>query len=132
MQFSVIAEIESMKLPFSFIKTDDETMKRTNGVSSMNEALDNVLDQVFEQHPLRIELYEAAYMRAQQSKKFMKNYFAANSHLLTDKSHKVGIVSHGMNVRCLSASGFDVEKKKLVGAEDMKNCQIHPCKNYQF
>ena len=64
----------------------------------------------------------------------MRSFFNSpqNKGLLTDRSHKVGIVSHGMFVRCLSAKGFDPETKKLVGAADMKNCEIFPCTNYQF
>ena len=107
-------------------------MNKTNHLSDMNTALDNVLDQVYEQFPVRMENYGAAYMRAQMSKRFVGAYFKANPQLLTEQNHKVGIVSHGMYVRCLSASGFDPEKKKLIGAEDMKNCQIYPCKSYQF
>ena len=55
-----------------------------------------------------------------------------NKHLLQSKDHKVGIVSHGMYVRCLSAEGYDPETKKLVNAADMKNCEIYPCVNYKF
>jgi hypothetical protein len=64
----------------------------------------------------------------------MKVYFSshANNQLLTDKSHKVGIVSHGMFVKCLSAKSFDTEKGKLIGASDMKNCEIFPCVNFKF
>lgn len=101
-------------------------------VGSTNQVIEAVLKQVYEQFPLRIELYEAAYMRAQHCKRFMGMYFKENPGILTDQSHKVGIVSHGMFVRCLSASGFDPEKKKIIGAEDMKNCQIYPCKNFKF
>lgn len=43
LQFNVIAEIESAKTPYTMIKTDDETMEKTNQMSTMNEAIDNVL-----------------------------------------------------------------------------------------
>jgi hypothetical protein len=55
-----------------------------------------------------------------------------NKGLLTDKSHKVGIVSHGMFVKCLSAASFDTETNKLKGAQDMKNCEVFPCVNFKF
>ena len=60
----------------------------------------------------------------------MKVFFDSNPELLTEKHHKVGIVSHGMFLKCLSAQSFDPEKKKLIGASDMKNCEICPCPNY--
>jgi hypothetical protein len=122
-----------MKLPYEWMDTSEEHMKKTNYQSTMNDAIDKVLDKVYSEFPEgRIELYEPAYMRAQMSKRFLKAYFQANKGILTDKSHKVGIVSHGMFVRCLSASGFDPVGKKIIGAEDMKNCQIYPCVNYKF
>jgi len=57
-------------------------------------------------------MYEAAYQRAQVCKEFMRNYFNStmNRGVLNDQSQKVGIVSHGMFVRCMSAAGFDNEK----------------------
>ena len=44
LQFNVIAEIESLQLPFDYIKADEELMAKTNHLSDMNTALDNVLD----------------------------------------------------------------------------------------
>jgi hypothetical protein len=45
---------------------------------------------------------------------------------------KVGIITHSMFGRCLSADGFDVEGQKLVNAKDFKNCQIYPCLNIKI
>ena len=128
MQFNVIAEIESGKTPYTLIKPEE--FKTPDGTT--NEVMDQVLAEVYNQWPIRIEHYEAAYMRAQVSKEFMRHFFHANKSFLDSDDAKVGIVSHSMFLRCLSAEGFDPENKKLINATDMKNCEIFPCINYKF
>ena len=76
LQFSCIAQTEPMKLPYEWMDTSEEHMKKTNYQSTMNDAIDKVLDKVYSEFPEgRIELYEPAYMRAQMSKRFLKAYF---------------------------------------------------------
>ena len=53
-----------MKMPYEWMDTSDEQMKKTDYVSTMNDAIDNVLEVVYRDFPVRIELYEPAYMRA--------------------------------------------------------------------
>ena len=88
-----------------------------DNMGSTNQVVGNILQQAYDQK-VRIEMYEAAYQRAQVCKDFMRAYFSStmNRNVLNDQSQKVGIVSHGMFVRCMSASSFDIEKQKLVGA----------------
>ena len=75
LQFNVISDIESLKVPYKIIEPREQ---------SMNEAIDSVLEQVYEQFPLRIELYEPAYQRAQLGKQFMRTFFEANPELIKD------------------------------------------------
>lgn len=55
-----MSEIESLKVPYSFLNPDE----MENKVGTMNQAIETVLKHVYDDFPLRIELYEAAYMRA--------------------------------------------------------------------
>ena len=96
LQFCVLANIEKTKLPFSFI---------SDSTDSMNSATEQVLQQVKEQSPLRIEYYSSAYMRAQVTIQFIREYIKANP--IGEK--KVAIVTHGMFCRCLSAAGIEGE-----------------------
>ncbi len=42
-----------------------------------NEIVDHILEQVYEQFPLRIEGYKAGYLRAQTLRNFLKLFFKA-------------------------------------------------------
>jgi hypothetical protein len=46
-----------MQTPMSFLEPE----KFENNMGTMNQAIDAVLEQVYQQFPLRIELYEPAY-----------------------------------------------------------------------
>ena len=50
-------------------------------------------------------------MRAHALRNFLKSFFEAekNQSLLSKDEDKVGIITHSMFGRCLSADGFDVE-----------------------
>ena len=70
-------------------------------------------------------------MRGNVLKQFLKMYFKQPSkrELIKDPDSKIGIVSHGMFLRCLSAEGYDPEKQELIHPRHMKNCEVFPSKN---
>mmetsp|Transcript_16581 Transcript_16581/g.28225 ORF Transcript_16581/g.28225 Transcript_16581/m.28225 type:complete len:127 (-) Transcript_16581:10-390(-) len=125
-----MADIERLKIPYSLLKTEQMADK----LGTMNQTVDWLLDEIYEKFPLRVENYDAGYMRVQLTKDFMRAFFSAphNRHLLQEPSHKVGVVCHSFFLRCMSSSGFDVEQGKVVDSSDMKNCEILPCLNYKF
>mmetsp|Transcript_16601 Transcript_16601/g.28270 ORF Transcript_16601/g.28270 Transcript_16601/m.28270 type:complete len:90 (+) Transcript_16601:710-979(+) len=89
---------------------------------------------------MRVEHYETNFMRVKTMQNFLQHFFALpeNRRALEGGSeeekrrNKVGIVSHGMFLRCFSSSGFDPEKKLMVGAKYLNNCQIVPSLNYKI
>ena len=91
--------------------------------TSINDAADIILEEVRKDHDLRIENYEEGYMRAQLAKQFLRTYFRDRKGLENEDS-KIGIVSHGMFLRCFTAEGYDPRTDKLVNGIDMKNCAI--------
>ena len=70
MQLNIISDIETLKVPYSY--TRDEEMEDNMG--SMNQVVGNVLQSAYDNR-VRIEMYEAAYQRAQVCKDFMRAYF---------------------------------------------------------
>ena len=128
LQFNLISEVKSMQSPYSMMKPEEMPDK----VGTMNQAIDWVLDAIYEQFPLRIEFYEACWMRACLVKQFMKTFFLApqHKHLLKEKSHKVGVVSHSTFLRSMSGTGYDPVTNEIIDSCDMKNCEIFPSVNF--
>ena len=64
LQFSCIADLKSIQKGYEMIDTSEAQMEKTDYLSAMNDAIDNVLDVVYTDFPVRIEHYEGAYVRA--------------------------------------------------------------------
>jgi len=106
-QINIISDLNSLQKAYEIVK--DEKLENEEGTT--NEIVNQILEQVYEQFPLRIEAYKAGYLRAHTLRNFLKSFFKAekNQCLLSKDEDKVGIITHSMFGRCLSADGFDVE-----------------------
>ena len=111
---NIVADLEMLQKAYS-------TLKPREGYGVV-EANKDYLEQVYEQHPLRIEGYGVLYWRAQGVKKFLREQL---KHAPLEGQKKVAVVAHSSFLKCITAEGLD-DKGDLIGGANMKNCEIFP------
>ena len=89
----------------------------------MNESNQQLLEEVYNQFPLRIEDYVTLFGRTTMVKQFMRNYL---KHSPIGAGQRVAVIAHGSFLKCMTAEGVDPVRRELIGGADMKNCQIFP------